>query len=234
MTGIDENPGGTVVSTAFESKSYASLKIIESYWESVRKGRLVPNRFGVDPRGLSGALSNAFILERISGGLARFRIAGSLITEPAGAELRGVPMSALFNGESRDELADAINAAFDDPSIIRLKVSSAASIGRPAMDGNMILLPLRGDLGDIARILGGFEITGDLGSSPRKFRIDAQSRHGLTGYAGADVLQFSEDNRERRSPLKSIENPKHNAMKARSNAVANDDRPKLSLVVCNR
>ncbi len=115
MTGIDENPGGTVVSTAFESKSYASLKIIEGYWESVRKGRLVPNRFEVDPRGLSGALSNAFILERISGGLARFRIAGSLITETAGAELRGVPMSALFNGESRDELADAINAAFDDP-----------------------------------------------------------------------------------------------------------------------
>ena len=234
MAGIDEFLGGSVVSTAFESKSFASLKIIENYWESVRKGRLVPNRFEVDPRGLSGALSNAFILERISGGLARFRIAGSLITEAAGTELRGVPMSALFNGESRDELADAINAAFDDPSIIYLKVSSLASIGRPALEGNLVLLPLRSDLGDITRILGGFEFAGDVGSGPRKFNIDAQSRRGLTGYAGADVLQFTEDSRERRSPLRSIENPNLNALRAKPNAVANGEGPKLRLVVCNQ
>lgn len=201
MSDIGEILGGSVVSTAFESKSFAALGVIESYWDSVRKGRLVPNRFEVDPRGMSGALANAFILERISGGLARFRIAGSLITELAGSELRGVPISALFNGASRDELAEAIGAVFEDPSIVRLKVSSPAGIWRPSIEGHLVLLPLRSDLGDITRVLGGFEFSGDVGSAPRKLTIDAQSRRGLTGYAGADVLSFSPDHENRRRPV---------------------------------
>ena len=208
MAGIDEISGGTVVSTAFESRSFAALGVIENYWDSVRKGRLVPNRFEVDPRGLSGALANAFVLERISGGLARFRIAGSLITEAAGSELRGVPISALFSAKSRDELADAINAVFEDPSIVRLKVSSPAGIGRPAIEGSLLLLPLRSDLGDITRILGGFEFDGDIGNAPRKLSIDAQARRGLTGFGGADVLSFSDPEMERRRPaIRNYETP---------------------------
>ena len=161
-----------------------SLDKIEKYWNVVRANRLVPSRAEIDPRGLEGVLSNAFILERISGGLASFRIAGSHISDLTGLELRQMPISALFGPGSRETLSEALEAVFDDPAIVRMRIDSKSGFGRSALSGEMIMLPLRSDIGAVDRVLGGIALDGKIGRTPRRLEIQSQSRKSLTGYAG--------------------------------------------------
>ncbi len=160
------------------------LDKIERYWNEVRAKRLVPSRCEIDPRGMEGVLGHAFILERITGGLARFRIAGSHLTDLSGLELRQMPISALFLPDSREILSEALEASFDQPAVVRMRIQSAAGFGRDRLVGEMILLPLRSDLGDVDRILGGIVLEGKIGRTPRRFEILSQTRQSLTGYAG--------------------------------------------------
>ena len=157
---------------------------IERYWNSVRGKRLVPSRCEIDPRGLDGVLGHAFILERITGGLARFRIAGSHLTDLAGLELRQMPLSALFLPGSRQILSSALEAVFDEPAIVRMAISSPSGFGRDPLVGELILLPLRSDLGDVDRVLGGMVFEGRIGRTPRRIEIESQTRKSLTGFAG--------------------------------------------------
>ena len=160
----------------------APLERIEGYWNRVRAGRIVPRRSEIDPRGLEGVLGHAFILERIAGGLARFRIAGSHMGELVGTEMRGLPISAVFGAGSREALSDALHAVFDDPAVVRFSLASSKGFGRAALEGELILLPLRSDLGDVSRVLGGVVLRGAAGRTPRRFDITDQTRKGLTGY----------------------------------------------------
>lgn len=160
-----------------------ALAKIEAYWSDLRRGRLVPSRAEIDPRGLEGVLGHAFILERLTTGLARLRIAGSHTTELLGMEARGMPLSAIFGAASREALADALQAVFDEPATLRFSVLSPSGFGRAEVTGNMVLLPLRSDLGDITRVLGGVSLKGPFGRTPRRLEIAGQSRRSLIGYA---------------------------------------------------
>ena len=46
-------------------------------------------------------------------------------------------------------------------------------------------MPLRSDLGDISRVLGGLSMNGPVGRVPRRLEINAQSRRSLVGYAAS-------------------------------------------------
>lgn len=167
-----------------QASTLRGVAVIEDYWDSVRRSRLVPTRAEIDPRGLRGALENAFILERVGTGLARFRIAGSHLVSLVDTELRGMPLSAIFEPEARVLLADALAAVFDEPAIARFTLESRSGFGRPGLTGEMVLLPLRSDLGDVTRVLGGLAVDGTVGRTPRRLGIVGQSRKTLTGYAG--------------------------------------------------
>ncbi len=183
-TGKDQPRGGTVLPLVKGGRAAAKVDRIANYWNSVRGKRLVPSRCEIDPRGLEGALGHAFILERITGELARFRIAGSHLSDVVGLELRQMPLSALFLPGSREILADALQAVFEEPAVVRMTISSPGGFGRDALHGELILLPLRSDLGDIDRVLGGLVLDGKVGRTPRRIEIINQSRQSLTGYAG--------------------------------------------------
>ena len=170
---------------------------IERYWSRVRGRRLVPTRADIDPRGMTGSLSHAFVLERISMGLARFRISGSHLTDLLGLEARGMPISTIFTPGSRETLSDAIACAFDDPSLIRLDLNAEVGFGRPPLTGKMTLLPLRSDLGEISRLLGGLEMNEQIGRAPRRLEIVGQSREGLVGL-GEPQLSFRSDDQHSR------------------------------------
>lgn len=182
----DMQPGGDCVvklSDRRAAESISRLAPIERHWETARAGRLVPNRSDIDPREMSGVLENAFILERLATGLARFRLAGSHVNELVGLEVRGMPLSSIFTPDGRKVLSDALQAVFDEPATVRLLIESPAEFGRPEINGEMILLPLRSDLGDVTRVLGGLVMHGDAGRRPRRLSIAGQTRQTLTGYA---------------------------------------------------
>ncbi len=163
------------------------LAQVEAYWEQVRGQRLVPNRVDIDPSGLEGNLKHLFILERIAKGLARFRIAGSHMTELMGLEVRGMPLSATFQPEARESLSGAVQSVFDDPAVVRLELNAEKGFGRAEIRGDMILMPLRSDLGEISRILGAVVMAGEIGRTPRRLGITGRFHRGLTGYAGNSV-----------------------------------------------
>jgi hypothetical protein len=154
------------------------LAVVEDYWDSLRDGRLVPGRDEIDPRSLAGALSRAFVIERIAPGQARFRVAGSHISALVGAEARGMPLSVLFDPTGRERLADALATLFDAPAVMRLALSSAGGIGRPALTGGMVLLPLL-DRDEVRTAFGALSMGERTGRAPRALAIRGVARRDL-------------------------------------------------------
>lgn len=165
----------------------AAITQIEGYWQALRSGRLVPLRSDVDPRGLSGALEHAFVIERIAPGLARFRVAGMHLTDIMGLEVRGMPISAIFLTDARMALSEALEAVFGEPATVRLGLRGEGGIGRPELVGTMTILPLRSDAGQITRALGGVVMEGGIGRQPRRLTITSVSHKTLVGYGEADA-----------------------------------------------
>jgi len=166
-----------------------ALLRVEDYWESLKGSRLVPDRAEVDPRGLTGALEYAFVLERIAPGLARFRVAGMHLSDLMGMEVRGMPISAVFTPETRPELSRTLEAAFNEPARIRMQLRGEDGIGRPALTGEMTLLPLRSDGGEVNRALGAVTMDGGIGRQPRRLSITSINHKTLTGYAEGPALE---------------------------------------------
>ncbi len=168
---------------------YAPLSLVEAYWEALRAGREMPKRGDIDPRGIESALENAFILERIAPGVARLRIAGSHLHDVMGMEARGMPITAFFEQEARTRVATLLEEVFQTPGAADLTMQSRGSLGQPALEARMILLPLKSDLGDVSRILGCLVCLGELGTAPRRFALEECKLRPLGGAAANPVPQ---------------------------------------------
>lgn len=168
---------------AFNIK-HPAVAQVEAYWEALRGDRNVPLRSEVDPRGIDQALENAFILERIAPRVARFRLAGMHLNDLMGMEVRGMPVTSLFTGDSRTQLIDTLEHLFEEPAKVRLRVTGEKAPGRGDVAGEMLLLPLRSDLGDISRAIGCFVSEGRIGGkSPLRFTISEAEITSLSGMA---------------------------------------------------
>lgn len=163
-----------------------------AYWDGIRNGRAAPSRAEIDPRGLPGILSNCFILERIAPGMGRFRVCGRHLTDVLRLELAGLPISAVLDHDSRDGFETTLEAVFSAPATARLSLESPSGYGRPPLRGQMLLMPLRDDLGAIARVLGVVTLDGAEADKPRKLvitdtRITDVPRHRPVAQRPADM-----------------------------------------------
>ncbi len=162
---------------------YGPLAQVEAYWEALRGNRLMPRRSDIDPRGIESALEFAFILERVAVGVGRLRIAGGHLRDLMGMEVRGMPITAFFGTQSRPRVAEALEEVFQMPGQTTLHLSAPAAYGRPALTGQMLLLPLKSDLGDVSRVLGCLVVQGEIGQTPRRFDLAQETRHNVLGSA---------------------------------------------------
>jgi hypothetical protein len=153
------------------SRHHPILDRVHAYWDGLRNGRDAPSRAEINPRGLPDVLRHCFILERIAPGLGRFRVAGQHLCDIMGMELVGLPISAVILPESRDSFEASMEQVFSDKCTARLTVVSPEGIGRNRIEGQILLLPLRDDLGHVTRILGCLAIDGDPGRPPRRLEI---------------------------------------------------------------
>lgn len=151
------------------------LAEIESYWHVRAAGRPMPERAEIGPHGMEAALPHALLLERIAPGIGRLRLAGQHLRDLMGMELRGMPMSALFEPEARADLAEAIDRALDLPALVHVDLSAAPGLGRPALAGRLFLAPLASSPGRPKMLLGGLVVTGAAGRTPRRLNVDAVS-----------------------------------------------------------
>ena len=162
-----------------------ALSQIEDYWNSVRGARLVPARSEIDPTHLKAVLGYTFIAERSSTGRPKLRITGSHFAKIIGTEPRGLPLSGAFEFESRNTLIEACDAVFDEPAMVRLSVSVNNVSGLQTTAGTMVMLPLRSDMGDVTRLLGGIALDRVPRDVPCRLNVTGQWRKTLVGYADA-------------------------------------------------
>ena len=179
---VQNNKDSVVDMTALQDRvRYAPLAQIDGYWEALRGTRLLPLRSEIDPRGLKGALEYCFVLERIAPGLARLRVAGSHLGDLMGMEVRGMPISSFLTSGSRKEFGQMLEEVFERPAKAVITLKAETGFGRPPLKAKMILMPVRSDLGDTSRILGGFMTDGDLGRAPRRFTVESIKLEPITG-----------------------------------------------------
>ena len=150
---------------------FAMLAEVRAYWEGLRVGGSLPARDRIDPRGIAGALENTFLLERIAPGIARFRIAGMMVHDVMGMDVRGMPLSALYEPQGRNRLSDALEGVFAGPATLELWLEAERSIGRPPLEGRMLILPLTSSSGKTELALGCLALDGVVGRAPRRFAI---------------------------------------------------------------
>jgi hypothetical protein len=153
---------------------YAPLHRVRAYWDGLRGTDLIPRRRLIEPHGLRDALAHVFLIERIAPGQARFRLAGTHLTQVMGMEVRGMPLSAILVPASRDGARALVEAVFAGPSVVELALESDRGLGRPALQGRMILLPVGDDDENCDRALGCLVTEGDIGRGPRRFAITRQ------------------------------------------------------------
>lgn len=88
-----------------------------AYWDRVRNGRTAPRRFEIEPAEISALLPETFIAERISARSYRFRLAGTLICQQFGHELRGTDLLDLWNDADRGSVASLLRTVLTDAAI---------------------------------------------------------------------------------------------------------------------
>ncbi|MEA5162066.1 PAS domain-containing protein [Cereibacter johrii] len=150
----------------------ASLALLRSYWHELRlrAGGELPRRGDIDPRRVEEALTCAFLAERIAPGMARFRLAGMHLADLMGIDVRGVPISTLFDVDSRERLASIVARVLTGPGVGEIWLESPASLGRAALTGRLLLLPLRPEESQ-PLIFGCLVTDGAIGRAPRRLTI---------------------------------------------------------------
>lgn len=177
--------GGNGSKMGPDCPSFQVLNQVSAYWMALCEGGLPPLRSRIDPRGIEGALSYSFLLERIATGMARFRIAGMHLTDLMGMDVRGMPISACLDPSARPGFATDLEKVFEARSKLEMSLEAERGIGRPALEARLLVLPLRTDPGNPAIALGCLVTSGQIGRGPRRFFISKRAVTPELGNRGA-------------------------------------------------
>jgi len=143
-----------------------ALQELESYWRELRGARRLPVRTEVEPARIDAILPQSFILEHVAPGIARIRVAGQALSALAGHDLRGMPLSALFDVNSRPALQQWLCRVFGGPAVLDLPLRQTGGFMRPARMGRMLILPLLGVEGAVTRAIGAVVSDGPFSARP--------------------------------------------------------------------
>ena len=158
---------------------FGAVQAVRGYWQALRVDGGLPRRDQIDPRGIAQALENVFLIERIAPGLARFRLAGMHVNEIMGLDVRGMPLTTLFEPAARSRITDALEPVFAGPQVLELWLEAERGLGKPALEARMILLPLTGSTGEPGLALGCLASVGTVGRMPRRFGVAGLVREPL-------------------------------------------------------
>lgn len=164
------SPMGKVI--AINSKdaemAHPLITSVSRYWDSLRAGRLVPQREEIDPREIQNALSYSFILDRARPGSVRFRLSGMHLNDILGMEARGMPVRALCDVPYRQRFMEQVERVFETPSILEVELRADGGAEGPVR-ARLALLPLSTHGGEINRALGIFVCDSRVIDAPMRF-----------------------------------------------------------------
>ena len=130
---------------------------IFAYWNEVRRGRIAPRRFDIEPARIAGILAETLILEHLDRHTYRFRLAGSRIIDHIGRELRGANFLDLWPAEDRTRIVPLIEQIADQGGACRIAFRAIAADGEAA-ELEAMLMPLVHTHGEVDRFLGSISV----------------------------------------------------------------------------
>ena len=158
---------------------HSEIRALYNYWEALRAGRPCPYRAEVDPRDMKGDARHLFVLEDLGQGNLRFRLAGTALIDAFGYEMRGMSARSIMSGKARESFVALINETLAEPGVgyARLFAPDGVTLWE------VVLLPLRGNFGQIDRLIGCLhpvsgripEAVTEPGEAPLRFTIDSMS-----------------------------------------------------------
>lgn len=136
-----------------KSMKHAATQELFSYWNRLRGERLAADRADIDPGAIRGVLADTFILDVSEPDCAPLRITGSRLNALFVNELKGHDFVGLWQTESRLAMQELLENTINEqvPALAGVRASPA---GRPPLDFELLLLPLRHFGRAKARILG--------------------------------------------------------------------------------
>lgn len=132
---------------------HANTLALFGYWNDLRRGRDAPFRSEIDPRRISSALETMFILEVSPAGEVRFRLAGGGLCDLLGLEARGLAAETIMDIDHGPQLVELALRVVSEPGVAVMRVKAAPGHAA-APRGEVLLLPMRSELGRMDRVLG--------------------------------------------------------------------------------
>ena len=70
-----------------------------------------------------------------------------------------------------------------------MRLNAEISVTKPQLEGRLLLLPLKSDLGDVSRILGCLVAQGEIGHTPRRFDVVGAKIRSVTAPSTLPLAQ---------------------------------------------
>jgi hypothetical protein len=131
---------------------HKTTNTLYAYWNEVRRNRVAPRRFEIEPARIADILPDTFILERIDRRTFRFRLAGTRICERFGFELRGSHFLEGWSGD-RSLIEHHLSAAGDEGRVALFWAEACSAAGH-VVDLEILVLPLIHTGNALDRFLG--------------------------------------------------------------------------------
>ena len=149
---------------------HSAVSQVCAYWASLRAEGRLPRRSAINPGAFGAALPYVFLTELVTPRVARLRICGHRVEDLMGMDMRGMPLSALFAGKATTAITEAIEQTGLGARVM-LSLESVGDVPQHSLRATLALLPLTDDTGQITRILGVFDLQGEIGRTPRRFTL---------------------------------------------------------------
>lgn len=132
----------------------ASNRRMFAYWNERRGSRSAPERGDLEPGAIRQLLADSFILSFDADGGHPLRLAGTRLCALFGRELKDAPFQELWSSASRPAIRELVSVVADEASPLVAGVAGQPGADFPAVDLEMLLLPLYHRGRRNARMLG--------------------------------------------------------------------------------
>lgn len=147
---------------------YPLVAKVCAHWASLRTRHALPARSALAPSELADALPHVFLAEFVTTRVARIRLCGHKVEEVMGMDLRGMPLTALFGPDAREDIMSALQIV-GHGARATMALQAERGFGQPDMRAQLALMPLCDADGRITHVLGVLERHGQIGRRPRRF-----------------------------------------------------------------
>jgi hypothetical protein len=137
--------------------------LLIGYWSRLGCNRQIPDQTDIDPRAIKRMLPNVFILDAEDPERPTYRLAGTLLCERFGQELRGTRFLGHWETRAIDTLQSLVRRALTARQAVCLSAIGTTS-QCATMEMETILAPLTFGAGPPRRFLGITQFLGDAGS----------------------------------------------------------------------